>query len=148
MIFLVLSLILMQLHAVNYCSFFVRFDDMSIVKKILNKTTYLRKEHEKRSDARGYLADFEGFISLPSEPDCYKVSLGYLERFLFMADHKKIDNGSEEGTLKIERWDEGCGIFSGEYSIQNNDEKIKSGLFEWSGRGEIEKSWNNFSKFE
>lgn len=117
-----------------------------MIKDVLNKTTYLRKKHEKRSDARSYSSEYEGLISFPSE--CYNISLGYLERFLLMADNKSVDNGLEKGLLQIERWDEGCGYFSGEYSILNDKDKYKAGLFEWSGRGEIENTWDSFSKFE
>ena len=89
---------------------------MSIIKKVLNKTIVLRKKYEKRNDARRYLSEYDGLISLPSESACYKVSLGYLERFLLMADHKKIDENLKQGMLRVERWDEGCGFFNGEYS--------------------------------
>lgn len=121
---------------------------MSIIKNILNKTTSLRKTHEKRSDARAYLSEYGEMISLPPEATCYRISLGYLERFLLMADHKKVDNNIGQGIFKVERWSEGCGYFAGEYSILNGKEKIKSGLFEWSGSGKIEDTWNSFSKFE
>ncbi len=121
---------------------------MSIIKNVLNKTTSLRKKHEKRSDPRKYLNEYGGLISLPSEAACYRISFGYLERFLLMANHKEVDNNLEQGMLEVERWDESCGYFSGEYSIFNGTEKIKSGLFEWSGSGKIEDTWNSFSKFE
>ncbi len=121
---------------------------MSLVKTILDKTTLLREKHEKRSDARKFSDEYENLMSLPSDSGCYKVSLGYLERFLIMADHKKISDSLEKGILQIKRWDEGCGYFSGEYSILNGVEKLKSGSFEWSGSGTIENSWDSFSKFE
>lgn len=121
---------------------------MGIIKNVLNKTSSLRKQYEKRSDVRGYLGEYGGLISVPLEADCYKISLGYLERFLLMANHKKVDDNLEQGMLKLERWDESCGFFSGEYSILNGTEKLKSGLFEWSGSGKIENTWHSFSKFE
>lgn len=121
---------------------------MSIIKSVLNKTTVLRKKYEKRSDPRKYLDEYDGLISFPSDAACYRISFGYLERFLLMANHKEIDNNSEQGVLKVEGWDESCGYFSGKYSILNGTEKIKSGLFEWSGSGKIEDTWDSFSKFE
>lgn len=121
---------------------------MDLIKNVLDKTSSLRKQYEKRSDVRGYLSEYGGLISVPSEADCYKISLGYLERFLLMAENKKVDDNLDQGMLKIERWDEGCGIFSGEYSILNGAKKLKSGLFEWSGSGNIENTWHSFSKFE
>lgn len=121
---------------------------MSIIKDVLNKTTDLRKKYEKRSDPRRYLSDYEGLISLPQKTDCYSISFGYLERFLLKADHQGIDKDLEKGILKIERWGEGCGYFDGEYSITDGNEKIKSGSFEWSGSGQIENTWDNFSIFE
>lgn len=121
---------------------------MSIVKDILNKTINLRNKYEKRSDARKYLSEYEGLIALPSETACYKISFGYFERFLLKANHQGVDKDSEKGMLKIERWDEGCGYFSGEYSLLNENKKVTSGSFEWSGSGKIEDTWDNFSKFE
>ncbi|MEE9164882.1 MAG: hypothetical protein V3U15_01330 [Nitrospinota bacterium] len=121
---------------------------MGIIKNVLNKTSSLRKQYEKRSNVRGHLSEYGELISVPSEADCYRISLGYLERFLLMANHKKVDDNLEQGMLKIERWDESCGFFSGEYSILNGTKRLKSGLFEWSGSGKIENTWHSFSKFE
>tara|TARA_B100000315_G_scaffold179573_1_gene168321 strand:+ start:8583 stop:8948 length:366 start_codon:yes stop_codon:yes gene_type:complete len=121
---------------------------MDIIKNVLDKTSSLRKQYEKRSDVRGYLNEYEGIFSVPSEADCYRISLGYLERFLLMANHKNVGDNLEQGMLKIERWDESCGFFSDEYTILNGTKKLKSGLFEWSGSGNIENTWQSFSKFE
>tara|TARA_B100000959_G_C14919345_1_gene598773 strand:- start:932 stop:1297 length:366 start_codon:yes stop_codon:yes gene_type:complete len=121
---------------------------MGVIKNVLDKTSSLRKQHEKRNDVREFLSELGEVISVPSESECYKISLGYLERFLLMANDKNVDYNLEKGTLKIERWDESCGFFSGEYSILNGTKKLKSGLFEWSGSGKIENTWNSFSKFE
>ena len=74
---------------------------MDMIKNVLTKTTSLRKKYEKRSDPRSYLGEYDGLISLPSETVCYRISFGYLERFLLMADHNEVDNNLEQGILKV-----------------------------------------------
>ncbi|MBI3813134.1 MAG: hypothetical protein HY279_01525 [Nitrospinae bacterium] len=121
---------------------------MSLIRHILETTTGLRKKHEKRSEARNYTAAYNGTLSLPSQNECFKISLGYLERFLIKANHEKIDSGVSGGTLILDEWIEGCGFFSGRYTLRNGRETIKTGSFSWEGAGNIEDTWDMFTEFE
>jgi hypothetical protein len=120
---------------------------VSLIKNILETTTGLRKKHEKRSEARSYIAAYNSALSLPSKDKCFKISLGYLERFLIKANHEKIDL-VKGGTLILDEWTEGCGFFSGRYTLQNGKKTTKSGSFSWEGAGNIEDTWDMFTEFK
>lgn len=121
---------------------------MAIVKELLGRTTQLRDKHEKRSELRNYSESFNDKLILPSKSGSFKISIGYFERFLMKADHEKIDNASEDLTLSITNWSEGCGYFEGKYALLKENKIIKEGTFEWAGEGKIAQSWNSFSHFE
>ena len=120
---------------------------MGLVQNILSITRDLRKKHEKRSDARKYSDAFSGKLQLPSHDSEYKISLGYLERFLMKAHNEKVDSDKSDGTLAITEWSEGCGLFSGKYSVLNGSENVRTGSFQWAGVGRIEETWDIFSEF-
>ncbi len=121
---------------------------MSIVKDLLTITTQLRDKYEKRSELRKYSESFNGKLILPSKSDCYQISIGYFERFLLKAEHEKVDNVSEDSTLSITYWAEGCGFFEGKYALVKENKIIKEGTFKWAGVGKISQSWDSFSQFE
>ncbi len=121
---------------------------MSVVKKLLTITTGLRDTHEKRSELRNYSESFNDMLILPSKKDCFKISIGYFERFLMKAEKEKIDDLSEDFILSITHWSEGCGYFEGKYAFLQEKNVIKEGSFSWEGVGKIAQSWNSFSHFE
>jgi hypothetical protein len=121
---------------------------MGFIGQVLSVTSDLRAMHEKRADARKFNDSFGGKLLLPSNDSTYKISLGYLERFLMKSEKKISDKGEENGVLIIEEWSEGCGYFEGEYKVENHKgEQIKRGTFQWEGAGSIEDTWDMFKIF-
>ena len=100
----------------------------------------------KRSDARDFLDGQQlGGIEIPEEQILH-ISLGYLERLLrkLAAEFSELKLSS----VALERYAEGCGVFTGTVNFTGSDGSQKRVVFHWEGRGEIESTWNSFSKWE
>ena len=121
---------------------------MSIVNKLLTITKQLRETHEKRGELRDYSDSFNNQLFLPSQENCFKISIGYFERFLMKAENEKIDDLSGDFILSISHWSEGCGYFEGKYAFLQEKNVLKEGSFSWEGAGEIAQSWDSFTNFE
>ncbi|MDH4261756.1 MAG: hypothetical protein OEV78_01790 [Spirochaetia bacterium] len=77
------------------------------------------------------------------------ASFGYIERLI-----RKLSSvyGSRKYLLlKILNYNEACGFFSGNLALYldaTDDDSIEEISFTWEGKGEIEKTWDNFTKWE
>jgi hypothetical protein len=77
------------------------------------------------------------------------ASFGYVERLIrkLSAEYPGIPFSK----MVIEKYREACGFFSGELEINtgNSDsQKVEKIKFSWSGKGEIENTWDKFVEWQ
>lgn len=99
----------------------------------------------KRSDARDFIPDQLKGVQI-SEEKVLHISLGYFERLLrkLAAEFGDISIGQ----VALEKYAEGCGVFAGKLFFLLPGGKQQAVDFHWEGRGDIETTWDNFSKWE